>query len=237
MKNKRQSNSLINTVCKKWCINQWWPIASSWKFLCMIVCLVFSMIMLSKWLASKLISGWARSLVSPIALRKATWTAKLPLECVSSVQFSSVTQSCLSLCNLMACSTPGLPVHHQILELLKLMSIGSIMPFNHLILWWPLFLLPPIPPSIRVFSNESTWKVFIWGGQSIGVSALASLLPMNIQDWSPLGWTGWSPCSPRDSQESSPTHQFKSINSSALRFLHSPNLTSIHDHGKNHSFD
>ena len=144
MKNKRQSNSLINTVCKKWCINQWWPIASSWKFLCMIVCLVFSMIMLSKWLASKLISGWARSLVSPIALRKATWTAKLPLECVSSVQFSSVTQSCLTLCNLMACSTPGLPVHHQILEFTKLMSIESVTPSNHLILCCPLLLLPSI---------------------------------------------------------------------------------------------
>ena len=57
------------------------------------------------------------------------------------------------------------------------------------------------------------------------------------QDWSPLGWTGWSPCSPSDSQESSPTPQFKSINSSVLSFLYSPTLTSIHDHWKNHSLD
>ena len=67
----------------------------------------------------------------------------------------------------------------------KLMSIESMMPSNHLILSHPLFLLPSIFPSIRVFSNESA------GGQSIGVSASASVLPMNTQDSSPLGWTGW----------------------------------------------
>ena len=159
MKNKHRSNSLINTVCKKWCINQWWPIASSWKFLYTIVCLVFSMIMLSKWLASKLFSGWARSLVSPIALWKATWTAKIPPECVNLVQFSSVTQSCLTLCNLMACSTPGLPVHHQIPEFTKLMSIESVTPSNHLILCCPLLLLPSLFLNIRVFSNESVLRI------------------------------------------------------------------------------
>ena len=62
------------------------------------------------------------------------------------------------------------------------------------------------------------------GGQSIGASA--SVLPKNIQDWFPLGWTGWSPCSPRDSQESSPTPQFKGINSSVLSLLYGP--THIH---------
>ena len=72
-------------------------------------------------------------------------------------------------------------------------------------------------------------QFFVWGGQSIGVSS-ASVLPMNNQDWSPSGWMVGSPCSPRDSQESSPTPQFKSINSSALSFLYSPTLTSIHDH-------
>ena len=75
------------------------------------------------------------------------------------------------------------------------------------------------------------------GGQSIGVSASASVLPMKIQNWFPLGWTVGSPCCPRDSQESSPTPQFKSFNSLALSFLHSPTLTSIHDHWKNHSLD
>ena len=76
-------------------------------------------------------------------------------------------------------------------------------------------------------------QLFTWGGQSTGVSALASFLPKNTQNWSPLEWTGWrSPCSPRDSQESSPTPQFKSINSSAFSFLHNAVLTSIHDHWK-----
>ena len=70
----------------------------------------------------------------------------------------------------------------------KLMSIELVMPSSHLILCRPL-LLPPISPSIRVFSNES---LFAWGGQSIGVSASASVLPMNTQDWFPLGWTGWT---------------------------------------------
>ena len=73
-------------------------------------------------------------------------------------------------------------------------------------------------------------QFFASGGQSIRVSASASVLPVNIQD----GRVG-SPCSPRDSQESSPTPQFKNINSSALRFLYSPTLTSIHDYWKNHS--
>ena len=75
------------------------------------------------------------------------------------------------------------------------------------------------------------------GSQSIGVSASTSVLPMDAQDWSPLGWTGGSPCSPRDSQESSPTPLFKSINSLALSFLYCPTLTSIHDHWINHSLD
>ena len=69
---------------------------------------------------------------------------------------SSVTQSCPTLCNPMNCSTLGLPVHHQLPESTKLMSIESVMLFIHLTLCHPLLLLPPIPPSIRVFSNEST---------------------------------------------------------------------------------
>ena len=96
-------------------------------------------------------------------------------------------------------------------------------------------LLPSVFPSIRVFLPMS--QCFTPGGQSIGVSASTSVLPMNIQDWFPLGWTGWSPCSPRDSQESSTTSQFKSINSSVLSFLYSPTLTFIHDYWQNHSFD
>ena len=103
------------------------------------------------------------------------------------VQFNSVTHSCLTLCDPMNCSMPGLLVHHQPQSLPKPMSIESVMPSNHLILCRPLLLLPPIPPSIRVFSNESALCI---SGQSIGVSASTSVLPMNTQDRS-LGWTGW----------------------------------------------
>ena len=93
----------------------------------------------------------------------------------------------------------------------KLMSIELVMPSNHLILCHLLLLPPLIFPSIRVFSNES---VLLISCQSFGVSASTSVLPMNIQDRFPLGWT-----SPRDCQKSSPTPQFKSISSSALSFF------------------
>ena len=112
----------------------------------------------------------------------------------------------------------------------KLMSIKSVMPSSHLILCRPLLLLPPIPPSIRVFSNESTLRMR-W----------PKLIQHQSFQWTPKPdlYDGlvWPPCSPRDSQESSPTPQFKSINSSAVSFLHSPTLISIHDHWKNHSLD
>ena len=115
----------------------------------------------------------------------------------------------------------------------KLMSIESVMPSSHLILCRPLLLLPSIFPSIRVFPKESALPIR-W--PSTGVSASASVLPMNIQDWFPLGWLVGSPCRPRDSQEFSPMPQFKSINSLALSSLYGPTLTSIHDYWKNHSF-
>ena len=89
----------------------------------------------------------------------------------------------------MDCSTPGLPVHHQLPELTQthVHHVRDAIQPSH-----P--LLSPFPnafnfPSIRVFSNESV--LALAGGQSTGVSASASVLPMNTQDWSPLGWTGW----------------------------------------------
>ena len=100
---------------------------------------------------------------------------------------------------------------------LKLMSIESVMPSSHLILCRPFSSCPQSLPASESFPMS---QLFAWGGQSIGVSALASVLPKNTQDWSPLEWTGWIPCSPRDSQESSPTPQFKA---SILR--HSPFFT------------
>ena len=121
------------------------------------------------------------------------------------------------------------------LGLLKLMSIASVMPSSHLILCRPLLLLPSIFPASGSFPMS---QFFTSSGQSIGVSASASVLPiMNIQDWFPFGLTGLISLRPRDSQESSPTPQFKSINSLALSFLYSPTLTSIHDYQKSHSFD
>ena len=76
------------------------------------------------------------------------------------------------------------------------------------------------PQSLPASGSFPMSQLFAWGGQSIGVSALASVLPRNTQDWSPLEWTGWISLQSKDSQESSPTPQFKSINSSALSFLH-----------------
>ena len=94
------------------------------------------------------------------------------------------------------------------------------------------------PQSLPASESFTMSQLFTWGGQSTGVSALASFLPKKSQGWSPSEWTGFgSFCSPRDSKESSPTWQFKSINSSALSFLHSPTLASKHDHWKNHSLD
>ena len=75
------------------------------------------------------------------------------------IEFSSVAQSCLTLCNPMSHSTPGFPVHHQLRSSPKLMSIDSVMPSNHLILCCPLFLLPSIFPNIRDLSNESALPI------------------------------------------------------------------------------
>ena len=105
--------------------------------------------------------------------------------------FSSV--QLLSCVRLFA--TPWTAAHQASLSitnsrrLLKLVFIKSVMPSSHLILCRPLLLLPSILPSIRVLSRTS--QLVTSGGQSIGASASASVLPMNMQDWSPLGWTGW----------------------------------------------
>ena len=92
------------------------------------------------------------------------------------------------------------------------------------------------PQSLPASGSFQMSQLFASDSQSIGVSASTSVLPMNTQDWSPYGLVG-SPCSARDSQESSPTPQFKSTNPFALNFLYNPTLTSIHDYWKNHSLD
>ena len=107
------------------------------------------------------------------------------------IQFSSVQ----SLSRVWLFATPWITARQASLSItnfrtsLKLMCIESVMPSSHLILCHPLLLLLPIPPSIRGDTPMS--QLFTWSGQSIGVSASASVLPMNTQDWSPLGWTGW----------------------------------------------
>ena len=139
---------------------------------------------------------------------------------INSVQFSHSVMSD----SLWPCGLQHSPVHHQLLELAQthVPRVGDDIKPSH-------SLLSPSPPVFNLF--------FTSGGQSIGVPASASVLPVNIQGWFPLGLTGWISLCLRDSQESSPTPQFRSIYSSALSFLHSPTLTSIHDHCKNHSLD
>ena len=142
----------------------------------------------------------------------------------------SVTNSCPSLCNPMDCSVPGFPVSHQFPEFAQVLvhCIGDTTQPSH-----PLSPSPPLPavfPSIRVFSNELAICISIWA------SAPALVLLMSIQGWFPLRLVG-SPCNLRVSQESSPTPQFKSINSSALRLLYGPALTTVCDYWKNHSLD
>ena len=131
--------------------------------------------------------------------------------------WTTARQASLSITN-----SQGLP---------KPMSIESVMPSNHLILCRPLLLLPPIPPSIRVFSNESIlcirWPKYWSFSFSISPSNEYSGLISFRMDWLDLLAV----------QGSSPTPQFKSISSSALSLLHSPTLTTIHDHWKNHSLD
>ena len=89
------------------------------------------------------------------------------------------------------------------------------------------------PQSFPASGSFQMSQLFAWGGQSIGVSASASVLPMNTQDWSPLGWTGWISLQSKGLSRVFSNTQFKSINSLVLSFLHSPTLTSI----QNHSLD
>ena len=105
-----------------------------------------------------------------------------------SFQFSSVAQSCLTLCDPMDCRTSGLPVHHQLPEFIQthVHWVGDAIQPSH----------PVIPSSscLQSFPASGSFPMsqfFTSGGQSIGVSASALVLPMNIQDWPPLGWTGW----------------------------------------------
>ena len=152
-----------------------------------------------------------------------------------SVQFSSVTQSCRTLCDPMNRSMPGRPVQHQLPEFTQTLvhQVSDVIQSPH-----P--LLSPSPPAPNPSQHQS---LFQWVNS---LHEVAKVLEFQLKhhsfqrnarvDLLQNGLVG-SPCSPRDSQESSPTPQFKGIYSLALSLLHSPTLTSIHDHRKNHSLD
>ena len=109
--------------------------------------------------------------------------------CCFSVQFSSVARWCLIPCNPMNRGTPGLPVHHQLPEFTQthVHRVGDAIQPCH-------SLSSPFPPAFNLSQHQGLFRMsqlFTSGGQSTGVSASTSVLPMNTQDWSPLGWTGW----------------------------------------------
>ena len=151
-----------------------------------------------------------------------------------SVQFSSVSPSCLTLCDSMDRSMPGFPVHHQLPESSQthVHWVGDALQPSH-----P--LLSCSPHALNLSQHQGLFQLVSSTHQ------VAKVLECQLQhqsfQWTPrtdllqYGLVG-SPCSPRDSQESS-VPQFKSINSSVLSFLYSPPLTSIHDYWKNHSLD
>ena len=148
---------------------------------------------------------------------------------------SSVTQSCPSLCDPMGCNTPGFPVLHHLLELAQThvhWVNDAIQPF-----------CPLLSPSHLAFNHSENQSLFWWVDSSHQV---AKVLEFQLQHQSfqwifridfLYDWLVWSLCSPRNSQVSSSTPQFKSINSLVLSFLYGPMFTSMHDYWKNHSFD
>ena len=144
------------------------------------------------------------------------------------IQFSSVAQSCPTVCDHMDCSMPCFPVHHQFPSLLKLMFIESVMPSNHFILCRPLLLLPSIFPSIRAFSNKSVlgirWPKY-WSFSISPSDEYSGLISFRM-DWFDSLTVQWT-------LKSLHQHQFKSISFSVLSFhKESPNLTSIHAYWK-----
>ena len=158
---------------------------------------------------------------------------------VLTLMWQNPLSSVQSLSHVWLSVTPWIPERQASLSInsrssLRLTSIDSVMPSSHLNLCHPLFLQPTIPPSKGVFSNESTlrmqWpKYWSFSCSIIPSKEIPGLISFRM-DWLDL-------LAVQGTLEPSPTPQFKSINSSVLSFLHSPTLTSIHDHRKNHSLD
>ena len=164
---------------------------------------------------------------------------KEPAASIPAFQRHVSVSSVQSLSHVQLFVTPWITAHQASLSItnsqssLKFMSIESVMPSSHLILSRPLLLLPPTPPSIRIFSNETTlrmrWPKY-W-------SFSFSISPMNTQDWSPLEWTGWISLQSKGLSRvffntTVQKHQFFSAQPSSQS-----TLTSIHDHWKNHSLN
>ena len=152
---------------------------------------------------------------------------------LADIQFSSVAQSCPTLCDPMNRSMTGLPVHHQLPEFTQthVHRVDDAIQPSH-----PLsspLLLPPTLPSIRDFSNESALRMRCPKYLSFSFS----ISPSNEHPWLISFRMDWLDLLAVQGtlKESSPTPQFRSINSSAFSFLHSPTVTYIHDHWKNHS--
>ena len=176
---------------------------------------------MTEWGQNRRVSNW-----------KHTWKDlkiegdRLWLNCI---QFSSV----ISRVRLMDCSTPGFPVHQQYPELAQthVHPVGDAIQPSH----------PLLSPSSLAFNLSQHQGLFKWVSS---LHQVAKVLEFQLQSFQWIfrtdfldDWLVGSPCSPRDSQESSPTPQFKTFSSSALSFLYSPTLTSIHDYLENHSFD
>ena len=160
------------------------------------------------------------------------------------IQGLSVTQSCPTLWDPMDCSTQDFPILHHPPEFLKLTSIESVMPSNHLI------VCRHFSSCLQFFPASGSFPVsqlFTSGGQSIGASASASVLPMNIQGWFHLRLTGLTSLlsmwflsvssKKRKKRVSSNITQFKNLTSLVLSLLYGSTLTSVHDYWKNHSLD
>ena len=195
-----------------------WLLSNYLSEINMYVCVYVYMFMFKRFLLMR---------YSKISVSRASWVSiQIKVRVNFWLQFSSVAQSCLTLCNPMDCSTPGFPVHHQLPELTQ----------TH-VHWVRDAIQPSHPlssPSPPVFDLSQHQDLFQWVSFSHQV---VKVLEFQLQHQSfqwifrtdfPQGWLVWSPCSPGDSQESSPTPQFKSINSSALSFLYNPTLTFIH---------
>ena len=152
-------------------------------------------------------------------------------------QFSSVTQSCPTLCNPMNHSTPGLPVHHQFPESTQthVHWVGDAIQLSP-----P--LSSPSPPALNLsqhqgLSNELAFRIRWPKYWSFSFSISFSILPKKSQGWSPSEWTGWISLQSKGLSRVLSNTTVQKHRSSVLSFLHSPTLTSIHDHWKNHSLD